>query len=94
MHLARLEETAKAVALSLAERQADSVHLHEHTYQPRPRAPLERLAELCAREQEAQLRSGCEDLHPRGLRQLLQAALGKNRRNVFMSYVSRPPPRS
>ena len=94
MHLARLTEAAKAVALTLAEKQADAVHLHEHAYQLQPRAPLERLAELCAREEEAQLRSGCENLNPRGLRRLLQAALGKNRRKVFTSYVSRPPPQS
>jgi hypothetical protein len=49
MHLARLTEAAQAVALSLAEGQAEAVHLHEHTYQLQPRAPLQRLAELCAR---------------------------------------------
>ena len=94
MHLARLTEAAKAVALTLAEGQAEAVHLHEHAYQLQPRAPLERLAELCAQEQEAQLRSGCANLSPRGLRRLLQARLWKNRRKVFTSYVSRPPPQS
>lgn len=94
MHLARLTEAAKAVALTLAERQAAAVHLHEHTYRLRPRAPLARLAELCRREEETQLRSGCANLHPGGLPRLLQAALWKKRRNVLMSYVSRPPPQS
>ena len=92
MHLARLTEAAKAIALALAERQASAVHLHEHTEQLQPHAPLERLVELCRREEEAQLRSGSPNLHPDRLRLLLQAALWKNRRNVFMSYVSRPPP--
>ena len=94
MHLQRLEGAAKEVALSLAERQAGAVHLYDHTDQLQPRAPLERLAELWRREEEAQLRSGCENLNPGGLRRLLQAALGKNRRKVFTSYVSRPPPQS
>jgi hypothetical protein len=94
VHLARLTKVAQAVALTLAERQADAVHLHEHTYQLQPRAPLERLAELCARQEEVQLRSGRADLHPRGLRRLLQAALWKNRRKVLTSYVSRAPPQS
>ena len=92
MHLARLEEAAKAVGLSLAERQAAAVHLHEHSERLRPHTPLERLSELCDREEQAQLRSGCERPHPPGLRRLLQAALWKKRRKIPMSYVSRPPP--
>ena len=94
MHLARLTAAAKAVALTLAERQAEAVHLHEHTDRLQPVTPVERLDELWSDEQEAQLRSGRENLNPRGLRRLLQAALGKNRRNIFTSYVSRPPPQS
>ena len=94
MHLARLTEAAKAVALSLAERQAAAVHLYEHTSDIRPLTPLERLDELWRREEEARLRSGFENLNPGELRPLLQAALWKSERNVLMSYVSRPPPRS
>ena len=94
MHLARLTEAAKALALTLAERQAAAVHLHEHTYRLQPRTPLEWLAELCRREEQAQLRSGCGNLDTGGIWRLLQAALWKKRRNVLMSYVSRPPPQS
>jgi len=94
VHLERLTEAAKAVALPLAEKQAAAAHLQEHTSELRPLTPLERLDELCRREEEARLRSGFENLHPGGLRWLLQAALWKNRGTVFMSYVSRPPPQS
>ena len=94
MHLARLTEAVQSVALSLAKRQAAAVYLHEHTYDIRPRTPLERLDELWRREEEARLRSGFENLNSGGLRPLLQAALWKRERNVLMSYVSRPPPQS
>ena len=94
MHLDRLTEAVQSVVLSLAERQAAAVHLHEHTCDIRPLTPLERLDELWRREGEARLRSGFENLNPGGSRPLLQAALWKSERNVLMSYVSRPPPRS
>ena len=94
MHLKRLEEAAKAIALTLAERQAAAVHLHENTYPPRPFAPLERLTFLLKREEETLLRFGYDNRHLRGLRPLLQAELWKNQGKVLMSYVSRPPPES
>ena len=94
MHLARLTEAVQSAALSLAERQAAAVHLYEHTSDIRPRTPFERLDELWRREEESRLRSGFENLNPTGVRPLLQAALWKSERNLFMSYVSRPPPRS
>ena len=46
IHLKRLEEAVKTAALALAESQAATVHLHEHTYELRPIAPLKRLEEL------------------------------------------------
>ncbi|MFA7484373.1 MAG: hypothetical protein WC314_28035, partial [Vulcanimicrobiota bacterium] len=92
--LRRLEEAVQAVALSLAEKQAALVHLHEHTYHLRPRTPLKRLDGLVRREEETQRRSGRENLEPGGLRRFLQAELWKNRRKHSMSYVSRSPPQS
>ena len=93
-HLERLKESAKTIALTLAERQAAAVHLHEHSYRLRPVAPLERLEELLGREKEVQLRGGGDSRAPGGLRRLLQAVLWKNRGKVPMSYVCRPPPDS
>lgn len=94
LHLRRIEEAAGAAALTLAERQAAAVHLHENTHLLRPLSSLKRLSELCRREEEAQLRSGGESRHVGGLRHVLQAALWKKRRKVSMSYVCRPPPQS
>ena len=92
MHIRRLEEAAKTAALTLAERQAATVHLHEPEDQLRPLDPLVRLEELLERQEEAHLRAGGGRSLPRGLRPLLQAVLWKNRRKVLMSYASRPPP--
>lgn len=94
MHLKRLTEAARTIALRLAEHQAAAVHLYEHTLDMRPRTPLERLELLMSREEETKLRSGCVSLHPEGLRQFLQTELWHKRRNGFMSSVSRPPPES
>jgi len=52
MHLKRLEEAAKTVALTLAESQAAAVHLHETDYALRPLASLERLERLLDRRKE------------------------------------------
>jgi hypothetical protein len=92
MHLRRLEEAAKAVALALAERQAATVHLHEPEDKLHPFDPLERLEELQDRHEEAHLRAGGGRSGPPALRPLLQAVLWKNREKVLMSYASRPPP--
>jgi hypothetical protein len=94
LHLGRLKEAAKAVALSLAESQAAAVHLHENISSLRPLTPLKRLDELLNRQKEAQLRAGWSRLRNENLRTLLQAALRQNMKKVPMSYVSRPPPRS
>lgn len=94
MHMRRLEEAAKAAALTLAESQAAAVHLHEPDYQPHPSTPLERLKELLDRQKEAHLRAGGGRSQPPPLRSLLQAVLWKNREKVLMSYASRPPPNS
>jgi hypothetical protein len=94
MHLKRLEEAAKAVALTLAERQAAAVHLHETDATLRPLAPLERLEKLLDRQMEGQLRGGNGKSRSPALRSLLQADLWKKRRRVPTSYVSRPPPGS
>ena len=93
-HLKRLEEAAKEIALTLAERQAAAVHLHGPGKELRPLAPFERLEELFSREEEAHLRAGGGGLRTPVLRTLLQAELWKNRGKVLMSYVSRPPPDS
>lgn len=92
MHLKRLEKGAKEVALTLAERQAAAVHLHENLDVLRPLAPLERLFTLFRRQEEAQLRGGGRSLHAGELRHMLQAALWKNRHTFPTSYASRPPP--
>ena len=94
MHLQRLEEAARRVALTLAERQAAQVHLHEAGYRIRPVAPLERLEDLLVQEREAQVRAGSTVRWSVALRPLLQAALWKIMRNFPTSYASRPPPDS
>jgi len=94
VHLRKLEEAAKTAALTLAERQAATVHLHSPGYHPRPLTPLGRLEELLARQEEALLRAGGGIHHSSALRPLLQAVLWKNRGKVLMSYASRPPPDS
>ncbi|MDZ7794938.1 MAG: hypothetical protein U5P10_14970 [Spirochaetia bacterium] len=94
MHLRRLEEAVKTAALTLAERQAATVHLHEPGYHPRPLAPLRRLEELLARQEAAHLRAGGGRSRSPTLRTFLQAVLWKNRGKVLMSYASRPPPDS
>lgn len=94
MHMRRLEEAAKTAALTLAERQAATLHLHEPEDQPRPLVPLGRLEELLDRQEEAHLRAGGGRSRPPSLRPLLQAMLWKNREKVLMSYASRPPPDS
>ena len=92
MHLKRLEEAAKAVALILAERQAAAVHLHETDEILRPLAPLERLEKLLDRQSEGQLRAGDGRCRPVTLRSLLQAEQWKKKRKPLTSYASRPPP--
>lgn len=92
MHLKRLEETAKTMALTLAEQQAAAVHLHETDEILRPLAPLERLEKLLDRQMEGQLRAGAGRCRPVPLRSLLQAELWKKKRKTLTSYVSRPPP--
>ena len=94
MHLRRLDEAAKEVALTLAERQAAAVHLHEPGYQPRPLTPLERVEELVSRQEEAHLRAGGGGSRPPALRPLLQAVLWKKKGKDLTSYASRPPPES
>lgn len=92
MHLKRLEEAAKTVALTLAESQAAAVHLHETDSPLRPLPPLERLEKLLDRQMEGQLRAGNGKSRSPALRSLLQAELWKRKRKSLMSYVSRPPP--
>lgn len=92
MHLKRLEEAAKAVALTLAESLSAAVHLHDNSDCLKPHTPLERLSVLYRRQEETQLRSGGESGPPVKVGHLLQAALRKNYRKNSMSYVSRPPP--
>jgi hypothetical protein len=94
MHLKRIEAAAKEAALSLAEKQAAAVHLHEHSYPHQPLPPLKRLEALFSRQEEARLRAGGTRQRSGNPRSLLQAVLWKNIRNVLMSYVSRPPPES
>ena len=94
MHLKRLEEAAKTVALTLAESQAAAVHLRANTDLLLPLCPLERLEELFRRQEEAYLRAGSGRIRSQALRSLLQAVLWKNMGKVLMSYVSRPPPDS
>jgi hypothetical protein len=94
MHLKRIEEAAKTVALTLAESQAAAVHLHETDSPLRPLTPLNRLEELLVRQKEAQLRAGWSRWRKENLRTVLQAALRQNMKKVPMSYVSRPPPPS
>ena len=94
MHMRRLEKAVQEVALTLAERQAAAVHLHEPGYQSRPLTPLERAEKLVSRQEEAHLRAGGGRSRPPALRPLLQALLWKKRGNVLMSYASRPPPAS
>ena len=94
MHLERIDEALKEVALTLAERQAAAVHLYDHTHHPRPLAALRRAEELLARQEEAHLRAGGGRSRPPALRPLLQAVLWKKRGKVLTSYASRPPPES
>jgi hypothetical protein len=94
MHLKRLEEAVKTVALTLAESQAASVHLHKTDDPLRPLSPLGRLEKLLDRQKEGQLRAGNSRCRPPALQSLLQAELWKKKRKSLTSYVSRPPPRS
>lgn len=94
MHLKRLEEAVKAVALTLAESQAEAVHLYENDHPLRPLVPLERLGNLLDRQMEGQLRGGNGKSRSPALRSLLQAELWKKKRKSLTSYVSRPPPES
>jgi hypothetical protein len=92
MHLKRLEEAAKTVALTLAESQAAAVHLHGTDDPLRPLAPLERLEKLLERQEEGRLRSGDGTGRSPAMRSLLQAELWKKNYRVPTSSVSRPPP--
>jgi hypothetical protein len=92
MHLRRLDEALKEVALMLAERQAAAVHLHPPTSQLRPLTSLERAEELLALEEEVHLRAGGSSRRSPALRPLLQALLWKKRAKDLTSYASRPPP--
>ena len=94
MHLKKLDEAVKTTSMTLAERQAAALHLHEPVYQLRPLTPFERVEELLSRQQEAHMRAGGDIRHSPALRPLLQALLWKKRGNVLMSYASRPPPAS
>jgi hypothetical protein len=87
MHLKRIEEAAKTVALTLAESQAAAVHLHEPDVTLRPLAPLVRLEKLLDRQKEGQLRAGDGRRRPLDLRSLLQADLWKKRRRDRKSVV-------
>lgn len=82
MHMRRLEEAAKTAALTLAERQATMLHLHEPEDRFYPLDPLGRLEELLDRQEEAHLRAGGGRSRPPALRRLLQAVLWKNRAQV------------
>ena len=94
MHLKRLEEAVKTVALTLAESQAAAVHFHETGYPLHPLTALGRLEKLLNQQKEGQLRAGNGRLRPPSLRSLLQAELWKKKRKDLMSYVSRSPPQS
>ncbi|MDY7029872.1 MAG: hypothetical protein SVR04_16390 [Spirochaetota bacterium] len=92
MHLKRLEEAAKTVALVMAESQAAAVHLHGTDSPLRPLALFERLEKLLERQEEGQLRAGDGRSRSPALRSLLQAELWKKKQRPPTSYVSRPPP--
>jgi hypothetical protein len=94
VHLKRLEEAAKIVALTLAENQAASIHLHQSDYSLSPLTTLGRLEKLLDRQMEGQLRGGNGKSRSPSLRSLLQAELWKKKRKSLTSYVSRPPPES
>lgn len=92
-HLQRYGEALAAVALKLAERRAMSPELGELPQITPDTACVERLERLWGAEQVAAQRRG-EALRPMSLRYLLQAALGKSRRQKPLSCASpvvRPP---
>ena len=96
MHLKRLEEAAKAIALTLAERQAAAVismrHLPACVHSP----VFERLERSSSSERKRRCYGPVTIIGTclRVSEDLLQAELWKNRGKVLMSYVSRPPPES
>ena len=92
-HLKRYDDAVAAVALRLAERRAMSPQLGELPQSTPDTSSVDRLKGLWRAEQVASQRGG-EALGPMSLRYLLQAALGKSRRQKPSSCVSvdaRPP---
>jgi hypothetical protein len=92
-HLKRYSEALAAAALRLAETRAMSPQLGELPHSAPDIPSVERLQGLWQAEQAASQRRG-EALKPMSLRYLLQAALGKCRRQKPSSCVSvdaRPP---
>ena len=94
MHLKRIEDAIKTVALTLAENQALLIHFHESNYSLHPFPPLQRLENLLECQKEGQLRAGKGRFRHPALWSLLQAELWKKKRKTSMSYVSRSPPQS
>lgn len=92
MHMKRIEEAARAVALSLAEHLAMEVHLHSCDQQLQPAEPIERLTQLHRQEKDVLARAGKSDWKMASIGEMLQAVVWKRFKKPSISYVSRPPP--